>query len=484
MRSDWPFWLFASLLVIARLFHFEPELDSPHFWRQADTAQYIWSFFHEGISLFHPSVAWMGGHKTVILEFPLPEAMVAILQKLLGEGLWVGRLFFLASFVGSAYFLFRIIQFFSSSTIAQWATILYLAMPLGIYFSRAIHIDFFELMLAHAMLWYYIRAVEAKSLGYWAITMAVGTLAILVKAPYAGLLGLPMLFFVLKHINRLWVLRNAWMALFPILCFVLWEMHRTHINGAAPDWYFIPDYRKFVDMSGWYFGDWYQRKAWGTYSLIGSRIFSEIMMLPGLVMVAGNWAFPARNPANRFAWIWLLAVVVYALVFINLNRIHNYYQIPFMAPLAWVMALGIEKWRHHLSNRFSSQWIVYLALIIFAYWGFRNAEQFYYTDSKNLVTIGNKMAEVLPPNDLIVCTYADFDPRAPHLLYQSHHYGWSIKRRSVSQELLQQLKGLGAKWWVFVGSEENSRPHLPAGAQLKGKYFAEETGHRFCVYEL
>jgi len=79
------FTLPTFLLFALRFLHFGPELDAPHDWRQSDTAWYILDFFRNGIDLLHPAVCWMGASDTVVLEFPLPEAMVAMVWQLFGE---------------------------------------------------------------------------------------------------------------------------------------------------------------------------------------------------------------------------------------------------------------------------------------------------------------------------------------------------------------------------------------------------------------
>ena len=82
--ASYGFWLLLALLVGMRFMHLSEAIEEPHSWRQCDTAQYIRSFQEEGIDLLRPSVCWMGNHKTVILEFPLPEAVVAIVQQVFG----------------------------------------------------------------------------------------------------------------------------------------------------------------------------------------------------------------------------------------------------------------------------------------------------------------------------------------------------------------------------------------------------------------
>ena len=43
------FGLVALLLIVLRFLHFQPQLDLPHDWRQADTFFYIWDFTENGI---------------------------------------------------------------------------------------------------------------------------------------------------------------------------------------------------------------------------------------------------------------------------------------------------------------------------------------------------------------------------------------------------------------------------------------------------
>ena len=87
--------------------HFGTELDAPHDWRQSDTAFYIYDFYKNGIDLLYPAVCWMGASDTVILEFPLPEAIVAIFYQLFSESIPLARFIFLSFFMGAIYYLYK-----------------------------------------------------------------------------------------------------------------------------------------------------------------------------------------------------------------------------------------------------------------------------------------------------------------------------------------------------------------------------------------
>ncbi|MBM4047878.1 MAG: hypothetical protein FJ279_22485, partial [Planctomycetes bacterium] len=182
----------AALLLGPRLGHLSGPIDDPHSWRQCDTANYAWAFYKEGIDLFRPSVCWMGAHKTVILEFPLHEAVVAVAYRLLGYDLLYARLVTLAFFAGAAVYLFLLVRFLFDRLVAVWATAIYLVLPLGIFYSRAVHIDFCAVGLAHAMLYYWTRGYAENKPPLLAAGTACGVLAFLVKAPYAFYLLLPL----------------------------------------------------------------------------------------------------------------------------------------------------------------------------------------------------------------------------------------------------------------------------------------------------
>ncbi len=65
--------LCVLLLLAIRLGHLTGPVDEPNSWRQCDTAFYALDFHREGIDLLHPSVRWMGGHKTGFSSFRCPR---------------------------------------------------------------------------------------------------------------------------------------------------------------------------------------------------------------------------------------------------------------------------------------------------------------------------------------------------------------------------------------------------------------------------
>jgi hypothetical protein len=152
-----------ALLLATRAGHLTGPVDEPHSWRQCDTAYYALDFHREGIDLFHPAVCWMGGHRTLALEFPLPEALMALAFDLFGFHLAVARLVTLLFFCGSAVYLFLLVRRLFGERAAWPALAVYLVLPLGQFYSRALHVDFSAVFFAHAMAWHLLRGYERRS---------------------------------------------------------------------------------------------------------------------------------------------------------------------------------------------------------------------------------------------------------------------------------------------------------------------------------
>ncbi|MDB4728371.1 glycosyltransferase family 39 protein, partial [Saprospiraceae bacterium] len=277
------FWGILFLLVIARFLHFGTLIDEPHDWRQSDTAFYIYDFYINGIDLLEPAVCWMGNYERVIFEFPLPEAIVAFLYQLFGEHLPIARFIFYLFFIGALYFFHQIVQLIFGKKTAQWATLVYLSLPLSWFYSRAIHIDFSSIMAAHAMLYFYLKGVSKRHFTALIWSSLWASLVFLIKVPYAFYLALPMLAFAWKENAIGWMLKRAVVFVVPLFTFLLWQQYVYKINGQAPDWNYILHYRKFDNNHSWYFGSWARRIDFNAWKILAKRGVLEVIGLGGIL---------------------------------------------------------------------------------------------------------------------------------------------------------------------------------------------------------
>ena len=536
--KNWQFWVLFGLMIGLRFLHFGGEMDGPHIWRQSDTANYAWAFYQDGINLFRPSVCWMGGHKTLILEFPLHEALAAILYHLWGPSLIWARLISLLFFGGSAIYLFKIARLIiapfsallpartqinqslfkkakdDSTHFAEFATLIYMILPLGLYYSRAVHIDFSAVFFCHAMLFHWMKGMRDLNLNQIVMGSIMAIFAFVTKIPYAFFLILPLAGWVWQVQRPMFRPLGSWrlwlkffpFLLLPMVAFIAWQSYVFSINAAAPDWDFIPHYHKFTDNWGWYFGNWQQRLQPENWLLIGKRILFEVITLPGLVILAlgGLFSFlkgkKSSEPIKRgekeevltgekplsggqkprsphLPLLWLTGAGIYLAIFFNLNEKHNYYQIPFMAPFALLIALAITSFSKVALRG------VFIALIGIA--GFWWAESNYYQKVPLFELVGEKIRQHTKPDDLIITSYGGLDCRSPHILYPAHRNGWSIEDAYVSPELVYKLQTEeNAGYLAWVRSLPPSGKMTAFTAPLPADTFELEGDWKLYLYQL
>ncbi|MEM0996038.1 MAG: glycosyltransferase family 39 protein [Bacteroidota bacterium] len=471
-----PFWfaLAVTLLIALRFLHFGEDIDGPHSWRQCDTANYAYAFYTEGIDLLHPQVCWMGGHKVTILEFPLPEAIVAFFYWIFGPSHIVARVIFFLFFLGAARYFFLALRLVVAPDLARLATLIYLSLPLGIFYSRAVHVDFSAVFCAHWMFFLFLRGIKNRDARDMLLGSLVATLGLLIKAPYLFYFALPLLAWVIHQQKWDFILRFVPVLLVPVAAFVLWRMHTTAVNVTAPDWDFIPGYHKFVDMSGWYFGVWEQRQMPELWQVLHDRFFYEVtgnwgyfLLLPGLLL-------NGRQLGHNLMRLWALGTGLYLLIFFSLNVIHNYYQIPLLAPAAFFIAVPI--W-HVLRWERGGPWraFPFLAFLLMAALignnvrltegiGLSEAEKphfgQYFLLGEPPIAAGKVIRAETPEDALIVASYGGLDCRAPLVLYRGRRNGWSIPKQDLSADLLKRLQEVGAEYLVIIRN-----PDLPKDVQ-------------------
>lgn len=498
------------ILLAIRGFHLQEPIESLHAWRQCDTAHYIHHFNRDGIDLLNPAVGWMGGHGTLILEFPLYEALASGLNQVFGvQHLWA-RLLSLAFFLWGTWFLFLIVRRLGGDALGKLTVLIWMAMPLTQEYSRAIHIDLMAICFAHGMLWMWMQALDAGKLRHWLLGMILGGFAFLVKGPYAFYF-LPLLFWwAWKHGRIRLALKGLVWMLIPVVLMLVWAGYAARTNAQAPDWDFLPGYFKFDDRLDWYFGTLGMRLEIGNWGLLGKRILFEILgwtglLLGGLGLGFGRSLFKERA-GFQFVIVWLAGVGVYFLLFFGLNVFHNYYQLPFTAPLAMIMAMGgLVCWNWLVgSRRFSlpesdpelptvhaeadttkmaenkmgsldagrintkafararsggrgrklRQGIAgagLVCLLLFPLEATRFAEGYYYGVNHLRQGIGKAVRNHTPAHALVIISFQNKTHFCfPHLHYYARRQGWPVLADRLSWPVVKALKEEGAQYLALA----------------------------------
>lgn len=427
--------LLILVLTSLRLFHFETSIDKPHAWRQADTKQYIDSYYQDNVPFLEPSVCWMGGHETLILEFPLPEFMIAQLYHLFGENLLIARAFFLFFFALSLYYLYKTLKLLFNNWTPEIAITIFGLAPLSIFYSRAIHIDFFAIAFSFGMLFHLMNAIQSKSNWHFIWSLLYGCIAFLVKAPYAFFLAIPILVYAIQLKNFKWLFIRSFLFAIPIVLLFLWNKYSFEVNSKIPDWDQIPNFNKFNDMWYWYFGNMDQRLTWSKWMTIFSRIFNEITGYTGLLLLGVGILIGKKEKAYLWSLTFLLSTLIYLAIFFNLNEIHNYYQIPFIAPLAVFIAVGIQK----IHDWLPKWYLAPLLLIAFAYEQINYAESNYFKKNDAFDLVSQLIRVHSEKDDLIIVAYGGLTPQCPLVLNPAQRKGWSIPASELTPELSYYL---------------------------------------------
>lgn len=439
--------VFLILVGIAiRFFHFGEQLDSPHTWRQADTANYIYDFYQNGIDLFHPSVCWMGDYKTVALEFPLPEAIVAAGYQVFGESHIVARFIFLLFFIGALRYFYLFIRFLFTIQLAQIATLIFLFAPLSLFYSRAVHIDFAALFFALGMAYHYMKGYRDRVWKHVLIGSIFATLAMLTKVPYVLPFTLPVIWIIFKSNSWKYVAQTIYLPIVPVTAFYGWQRWTFSVNNNAPDWDFLVGHRKMVNNSHWYFGSWAQRADTENWNLLTERIGNEILGWSGTILGAFGLIM-AYLKKRWVVFILSLSTILYAFIFFNLNVIHNYYQIPFIVPASVLIAIGITE----VNEFFDRKHLLGTALVIlFAVESITYAEKHYYVVQHEQIEIGELVKQQSKPDDLIVMNYNNIDLKCPNYLYRARRNGWQVLTYDLKAAAIYQLMQEGADYFVTV----------------------------------
>jgi 4-amino-4-deoxy-L-arabinose transferase-like glycosyltransferase len=457
--------VFCVLLFAIKVPHLTGPIDDPYSWRQCDTAQYARDFYENGINLMLPSVCWMGNYRHVLLEFPLPEMLMAILYNIFGYHLFLSRLITLAFFVGASIYLFLIMGELTDIRLASITTCVYTVLPLSQFYSRAIHIDFFAVFFSHAMFFYLIRMLHQPRMLWVVLSIALGTLSFLVKAPYAFYFSFPLFYLASKtrSIKSCTLLFCCFLIM--VLPFYFWRIHVDTVNAAAPDWFFIPGYYKFINMNNWYYGPFSMRTDLRVWRVLLERFQHNVVSDLGVwlflfgCIISIYMALKGRYNIKTF-WLWFVGTFVYVAIFFNLNYIHDYYQIPLLGISAVFIAIAIDAPRQMFGQRFQNTATIlsFAILVILTVGSVSYAKHNYFIHDKLSEKTGLKIAQTTPANALIIIAseILDGDPRDPRILFRAGRYGWSIHKQHLSRDIIERLKKEGATHLAIVKRVPNN----------------------------
>ena len=365
--------------------------DTSYHWRPLHTEMTVYWFVREGIDLLNYQTPFYGPPWQIPIEFPLFQAIAAILFKAgLGSLDFASRLTALLSFYLSALFLYLLCKKIFSDDLVCFATLsLYLWLPINIYYSTEPLIDYLALAFALAYLYFILRWLDTHS-SFWNALLATifGSLSMLVKPTTMPVVVIPIIALVLKDIlaiygkdlkppfhlqnllNKVWTQRRYWltllmMAVIPILIGSLWTRHADLIKERSV----FTEFHTSKAMVSWYFGTWSLRmdqSVWINHISEAQRLFLpyglSIFAILGIFVAVDMIPFAGEPVKARLFIISVIASLGVALaLFLSLYQ-QQYYFIAFSASMVILGGYGLARfWQ--LSRRKGR-----IFLFVFAIW--------------------------------------------------------------------------------------------------------------------
>jgi hypothetical protein len=226
-------------------------------------------------------------------------------------------------------------------------------------------------------------------------------------------------------------------------------------------------------MSGWYFGKWQHRLDWSMWQMVWGRVKFEIAAVIAVPLMFLGAILGLRDTRIHFMRLWAIGALIYLLIFFTLNFIHDYYQIPLIAPVAFFIALPLYHLHRLLCSR--NRALAGLVLIVvmsgFAWQCIRLTEGIhlntdeqvylarYYQPDPLPQKAGELIRQHTPDNAFVISTYGGLDVRCPLILYHARRLGWSIAKQHLSVPILERLIVEGATHFALL-QIENPDPAL------------------------
>jgi len=428
------------------------KIDNPvadwHSWRQADTAAVARNFAVGDFNIFYPKAHNFfkqnpsdleNPNRYFLNEFPLYNAVVALIYKQTGVNERDARL--VSVFVSSltAVFLYLLVEKYSSKLIAGLSSIFFAVLPYNIYYGRVIMPDPTFIFLSVVSLYLVACWVEKDSFLLALLSGLSLGLAMLVK-PYAIFLGLPVIYVIFQKWGlNLFKKKTVWVV--GALSLTLLGAWRWHIN-QHPEGMFGSNW--LINATNIRFKGAFFR--WIIFDRMNRLIFAT----GGFVLFWVGLTAPLKKKENLFFFFWLVSVAVYISYFAMGNVTHDYYQLP-LVPIGCIyMAKGFDFLIKTGKGVFKKLLNVLLAVsfvVMMLAFGWYEVRGFFNVNRWEIVKAGKEVDRITPKKAKVIAPYN----RDPAFLYQTNRNGWSGLRNMA--ELKQYIKD-GATHYVSVDFDE------------------------------
>lgn len=300
------------------------------------------------------------------LEFPLWQAMTAVLMKCFGIWYGWGNVVSLIFFFSSLVALFDLCRRLGSVRMAWWAVVFMLLEPLSVWVGGQAGGDSTAWAFAMWFIYFSYRMMNGAA-GWWLAAVLTGCLSATMKAPFFMAAGLTTFFWLLlrhRYSIRAWLLLSSAGAVSILAC-LIWNFHCRQVYAEAEfPTIGLDPYSAKSGVDHWYFGtlayrlnlhNWL-RGGWH----LGCMVFGSLSFVLLLLL-----SICVKKSAE--AWLFLLAAVCATMVFTPLLWEHDHYFFVYAPPVAWLCAVSVAEFEFAVWNRFRASTVARFAILLITF---------------------------------------------------------------------------------------------------------------------
>ena len=450
----------GTLIRIPQLWH---GLNEMHAFRQTQTTFVALEYARRGINLLHTPLPIFGPNSDVPMEFPLVQAMAAVLIRL-GVGPDTAmRIVGLAGFQAAAILL--------AVLVLRWhgrlATIVVLALyefsPFGLAWGAAALIDFPAVAFSLGM----VVGLDAWFRGGSRTGLVLGAmsawLAFLVKAttPPAWCV------LVLVSAAAAYVTARSWRRIIAgfvagpipgVAVGLWWARYADAVKNRNP----LTQFLTSASLKDWNFGTLGQRLDPGAYGPVFLRVSSEIAgpLALGLIFAVVGIALAVTRVDRLRRAGWLATAVAAPLLFFNLYHVHNYYLIGIFPAIIAAVGIGIAAVAQRIRANPAFVAAAGTALIVVGS-ALPQSDMLQWVRSPVPNPGGERIRAATNTDDLIVTVGCDWDPTT---LYFADRHGLMLRDKKLDVWKYQNIND-----YRYLFSCDQALPvgtYVPAGHTL------------------
>ncbi len=447
------------------------------------------NFYEDGFIPFDPQVDWGGRHGYLEAECPLIPALVALVYHVTGLHETVGRLIIIGFSLGLIWATYRLALILDGRpSLANAAAFLIAVSPACIFFGRIVIPDTPMVFFTVLALVGFAEFGRTDSDRWMWIGAAALTIACLLKLP-AVFVGPAIVAVLVRYRGwRAFSDPRVWIAgIVPLAITAAWYW-RAHIiferTGLTMGILGAPTkmYPAYVSPGPW--PNVYSK--WSTAALLTDSAFYERMfvrfyhflLLPFGFIGAMLGALLWKAPGRRSMTVWLISLTIFFFIAGEVHRVHEYYQIPFVVVAAMFFGAAArplfdETW---LSERLGggrfrlAKYASIVAVLAIASIYCSSLTQLYFAprDMAERMRQAGRIVDVITDDNSVAIVVDDYGIMSPIFLYFAHLKGWSFEPTDVSPPVVQNLRQLGARYFVTTRWDEmkNAKPETAAFLEM------------------